>query len=232
MKHKVIQDFQLTTDDKKIIVLKSGTVLVDYTYSTKNKESLTIDKEIIDNNDLFFKSINWKEELNTYLRQNKIPQPAVITKKLVPFIEEMFVINNPEKETPKEFNISNNSTLEIELENKIKKNDLLQVHLQSEIDSINRKEIELNQKEKNLLEKEQFLNQRENEINTKSNELNLIEINLDEREININLKESNLNEYVSKNDISEQINNIINNIKQQGFLTDFVQNAFNQIKFK
>lgn len=91
IKHKVLKDFQLVTEDKKIIVLKAKTVLEGYTYTSKN-ESVLVEKDIIDNNPDFFQVVDWKEELTAYLRQNKIAQPAVLSKKLVPFIQDMFVI--------------------------------------------------------------------------------------------------------------------------------------------
>ena len=190
IKHKVIQDFQLTTDDKKIIVLKSGTVLVDYTYITKNKENLTIDKEIIDNNVLFFKPINWKEELNTYLRQNKIPQPAVITKKLVPFIEEMFDFESKKKdiivdnEVVKEV-ICNKAvidqSLSIELETKIKKLQLKENQLDKEIEEANIKELEASNREKRAHELEIEYNEKNKELELKYKYLELKEIELNEK---------------------------------------------------
>jgi hypothetical protein len=47
LKHKVIQDFQFVTSDKKIIVLKSNSILENYTYLAKgSNEVIKIDKEV------------------------------------------------------------------------------------------------------------------------------------------------------------------------------------------
>ena len=88
IKHKVIKEFQYLSPDKKIFVLKAGTVLEEYNYKVKS-EVIPIDKEIIDNNPEFFEVIDWKAELMSYMKLNKMPQPAQLGKKLIPFIEEM-----------------------------------------------------------------------------------------------------------------------------------------------
>ena len=92
MKHKVLRDFQYLTENKKIIIFKSGTVLNDYTYVSNNL-FINIDKDIIDNNIEYFEILDWKSELVAYLKANKIPQPSVLGKKLQPFIQEMFITN-------------------------------------------------------------------------------------------------------------------------------------------
>ena len=85
IRHKVIQDFQFVSDDKKIFVLKLGSILEEYVFKTKGEE-IPIDRDIIDNNPLYFQIIDWKSELLMYLKLNKIPQPSQISKKLIPFI--------------------------------------------------------------------------------------------------------------------------------------------------
>lgn len=105
-KHKMLKDFQLLTPDKKIFILKTGTILENYVYKTKT-DSIEVDRDIIENNPDYFSIIDWKSELLTYIRSNKLPQPAQLSKKLIPFIEEMFVIGNANKEenTPSDNNI-------------------------------------------------------------------------------------------------------------------------------
>ena len=45
IKHKVIQDFQFVTSDKKIIVLKANSVLENYTYIGKgSSDTLKLEK--------------------------------------------------------------------------------------------------------------------------------------------------------------------------------------------
>ncbi len=88
IKHKVIKEFQYLSPDKKIFILKVGTILEEYIYRVKN-ELIPIDKDIIDNNPEFFEVIDWKAELLTFMRAEKMPQPAQLGKKLIPFFEEM-----------------------------------------------------------------------------------------------------------------------------------------------
>ena len=90
IKHKVIKEFQYLSPDKKIFILTSGTILNEYVYKIKN-ESIPIDKEIIDNNPDFFEIVDWKFELLSYIKSNKLPQPSSLQKKLIPFIEEMIL---------------------------------------------------------------------------------------------------------------------------------------------
>ena len=90
IKHKLLSDYQYLTPDKKIFILKSGTIINNYIYSIKD-ESIPIDKDIIDNNPDFFEVVDYKYELLAYLKSNKIPQPTQMHKKLLPFIEEMIL---------------------------------------------------------------------------------------------------------------------------------------------
>lgn len=96
LKHKVIKDFQYLSPDKKIFTLKAGTIIDEYVFKIKN-ESIDIDKDIIDNNPDFFEIVEWRAELLAYLKANKIPQPAVLSKKLIPFINEMLASVQPSK---------------------------------------------------------------------------------------------------------------------------------------
>ena len=70
LKHKLIKEFQYLGDDKKIIVLKVGTILEEYIYKLKS-ELIPIDKDIVDSNPDFFEIIDWKSELLTYIKSNK-----------------------------------------------------------------------------------------------------------------------------------------------------------------
>lgn len=87
IKHRLLSDYPYITDTKKIINIKSGVILEEYFFKDEN---LLIDKEIVDSNPDFFQIIEWKEELLIWLKKNKIPQPAVLSKKIIPFIDEMF----------------------------------------------------------------------------------------------------------------------------------------------
>jgi hypothetical protein len=90
IKHKVVKEFQYLSPDKKIFILKIGAILEEYIYKVKT-ELIPIDKAIIDNNPEFFEVIDWKAELLTFMRAEKMPQPAQLGKKLIPFFEEMIM---------------------------------------------------------------------------------------------------------------------------------------------
>ena len=170
-KHKVIQDYQFTTNDKKIVILKIGTILENYTYSNKSTlENIKMDKDIIDKNTSFFKQIDWKEELNSFIKTNKIPQPAVLTKKLVPFIEEMFILNNIKsdnnidfekelKSKDKELTDTKNKLIVLETQINEKKNLFYDQELTEKENRLSIKESILNSFEKELLEKQKNISE-------------------------------------------------------------------------
>ena len=139
IKHKVILDFQFVTNDKKIFVLKTGTILEDYKYRVKN-DSINIDKDIVDNNPEFFSVIEWKSELHSYIKLNKLPQPAQLAKKLIPFIEDMILSSISQN---KQIDDSDITRRESEIDRKLK--------------IINNKEEDIKKKEYNLSEKESLL---------------------------------------------------------------------------
>jgi DNA repair exonuclease SbcCD ATPase subunit len=99
IKHKVIKEFQYLSPDKKIFILKVGTILEEYIYKVKT-ELIPIDKAIIDNNPEFFEVIDWKAELLTFMRAEKMPQPAQLGKKLIPFFEDMIMSSIQQQSGP------------------------------------------------------------------------------------------------------------------------------------
>ena len=90
IRHKLLSDYQYVSNDKKIFLIKSGTIINEYNYSLKN-DILPLDREIVDSNPDLFEPIDWKSELLIHLKQNKISPPAQILKKLIPFIEDMIL---------------------------------------------------------------------------------------------------------------------------------------------
>jgi hypothetical protein len=245
-KHKVLKDFQLLTDDKKILILKAKTIIEDYKFKTKT-DFVVVSAEIIKNNPEYFSFIDWKEELQGYLKTNKIPQPAVITKKLVPFIETLMSENiSPvretviEKEVVKEVviekpkivekeviveKIVSDQSLSIELENKIKKLELKEKQLDKEIEETNIKELEFLNKEKAVIEKEKNLNQRETEINSILQSIEQREKNVNEKESYIEYKENNLSAFVARADISAKIGEY----EAKGFDMSFFKSIMGEI---
>ena len=99
IKHKVVKEFQYLSPDKKIFILKVGTILEEYIYKVKT-ELIPIDRAIIDNNPEFFEVIDWKAELLTFMRSEKMPQPAQLGKKLIPFFEEMIMSSIQQQSGP------------------------------------------------------------------------------------------------------------------------------------
>lgn len=168
-KHKVIQDFQFISTDKRIFVLKTGTILEDYVYKTKDSD-IKIDEEIINSNTSYFQMIDWKIELLSFLKINKIPQPAVLSKKLIPFFEEILLSNTTSNIGEIDY-INETKLLRIknaELSNM--ENDLISKNeiLVNKISEISKKEYELNL---SSLESSSKINQLESELIIKTQKM-------------------------------------------------------------
>jgi uncharacterized protein (DUF3084 family) len=186
IKHKVIKEFQYLSPDKKIFILKLGTILEDYIYKVKT-ELIPIDKDIIDNNPDFFIVIDWKAELLTYLKTNKIPQPAVLGKKLFPFMEEFILSSTTQQTGPvldeskwrelddKEFDLTRREKRikekEDDLESRISKVEKRENEYKTDVrlldkreDDIRQRSTELTNKELDFQEKQQTLSERERNI--------------------------------------------------------------------
>lgn len=215
IKHKVLKDFQLVTSDKKIIILKAKSLLIDYKYTTKN-DTVLVEKEVVDNNPDFFSPVDWKEELINCLKQNKIPQPAVVTKKLVPFIEEMFIINENSSNNNNsaqltsaqleelnqreiEFDLKTRKRMaeisekEIEIDTKLRKAELKEKQVQLEVDDFQKREDELIRKEKLFTEKELKLKRIERDLQDKENNLDRTIL---ESNTNLDTKQQEMNDKV------------------------------------
>jgi hypothetical protein len=165
IKHKVIKEFQYLSPDKKIFILKLGTILEEYIYKVKT-DLIPIDKAIIDNNPDFFIVIDWKAELLTYLKSNKMPQPAVLGKKLFPFMEEFILSSTTTQPTTK-----------------------LDDSKSRELDD---KEFDLNRREKRIKEKEDDLENRLSKIEGRENEYKTDVRLLDKREDDIRQRSTEL----------------------------------------
>lgn len=187
IKHKVIKEFQYLSPDKKIFVLKAGTVLEEYNYKVKS-EVIPIDKEIIDNNPEFFEVIDWKAELMSYMKLNKMPQPAQLGKKLIPFIEEM-VLSSIQAAPAGSFAD----------ESKIKEAERKEADLAYREKRIRDKEEEIDIRLKRVEKREadhkedlKSLDKREDELRERSKELTEKALDLDDKMQDINEKERNL----------------------------------------
>jgi hypothetical protein len=214
IKHKVLKDFQLLTEDKKILILKAKTIIEDYKF--KNKlETVSVPVDIIKNNPDYFSFIDWKEELQSYLKVNKIPHPAVITKKLVPFIETMMNQGNStikevivEKEVfiEKPMVVSDD-TLSIELEAKLKKIQLKESQLDKEISETNQKEIEIDSLIKRYDQKEKNLNEEKSKLESKRSEFLKEKEEIEDLKKSLEIKENKLKKIIDKDEVIEIIKN-------------------------
>ena len=246
IKHKVLKDFQLLTDDKKILILKAKTLLEDYKFKNKS-EIVTVPVEIIRNNPDYFAFIDWKEELQSYLKVNKIPQPAVITKKILPFIENLIdemgtktkevivekevIIEKPitvEKEVIVEKQVmvdKPKSKVDSDLESKLKKVDILQNKLQQEIDEANNKEAEYIAKFSQLESKEKTLKKQESDLSAQSNELEIKSDKLSKLENKLNEKLSEYNSLIYKTDVINLCNEFPTDVPEhfRGFFGNSLQ---------
>ena len=90
VKHKLLLDYQHLTSDKKIFMIKTGTILNNYVYQVGSEE-IIIDSDIVNGNPDIFSPVDWKQELHSYIKTNKFPQPKTLAAKLEPFIEEMIL---------------------------------------------------------------------------------------------------------------------------------------------
>lgn len=214
IKHKVLKDFQLLTIDKKIIVLKAGSVIEEYKLITK-ANTLEIEKDIIDNNPEFFQNIDWRQELISYMKIHKIPQPSILGKKIIPFIEEMFVIgsekpvsgdyereyklklkslNDRELDLDKEYRskLKSANDKELDCDIKMQKLERREFELENEINELNRKELDSNNRLSEIRSKEESIRDMEFEIGKKERNMDkdLLESekNLDERQSEMNSK--------------------------------------------
>lgn len=209
IKHKVIKEFQYISSDKKIFILKTGTILNSYIYLVKN-ESILIDRDIIDNNPDFFEVVDWKHELLAHLKSNKIPQPSQVYKKLLPFIDDMILSN------------MNNNIIEVDEE---------------QLKEIERKENELNRRERIIVDKEQEIEIRLNRVEKREqdykNDLLILDktedsireenktliersLDLDQREQGLNERERNFDRSLleSNNNIDDKYKELQNRIDE------------------
>lgn len=193
LKHKLIKEFQYLGDDKKIIVLKVGTILEEYIYKLKS-ELIPIDKDIVDSNPDFFEIVEWKAELLSYLKSNKIPQPAILSKKLYPFMEE-FILNNETNSSKSESTIVVNEDLiskrELDIQRREKRvieneddNDEKLKRIQNREDIYKENIKQLDEKENDLLLRISKITERELNLEDKLREINERERNLENEILN------------------------------------------------
>lgn len=222
IKHKLLSDYQHTTYDKKIFLIKSGTILENYIYKIKGEE-IEVDREIVDANPQYFQPVDWKQELVSYMKSNKIPTPAILSKKLIPFIEEMFVIsqssekssiiddrelrnkikqvNDRESELEREYRFKvkelgeRETELEKEYRTKIKSLFEKESDYETKIDNLSKRESEVQESFEKISSKESEIRKKMNDLREKEESLRDIEFEIGkrERELDKTLLESSKN---------------------------------------
>ena len=187
VKHKVVKEFQYLSPDKKIFILKIGTILEEYNYRVKT-EIIPIDKDIVDNNPEFFEVIDWKVELLSYMRAEKLPQPAQLGKKIIPFIEEMILSsigqNNQQGQVVDEYQIK-----ELERKEKDLNNRESRIRDKEEEIDISLKRVE--KREESYTEDLKLLDKKEDDLRVRSRELTERDLDLQDRLRDFNEKERN-----------------------------------------
>jgi len=171
-KYKVIKEFQFLGDDKKIIILKVGTYIKNYKFG-----DIEIGKDIIDNNPDFFEVVDWKNELLLYMKANKIPQPAVLSKKLYPFVD--MIVSE----------LKYNEVIEVtsddyELVRKERMLKLKEDEIDNRLSRVEKREQDLKEDIKILEKRESILRDENNKLELKENEFNIKTQLLNEKERN------------------------------------------------
>jgi hypothetical protein len=196
IKHKVIKEFQYLSPDKKIFILKVGTILQEYNYTVKS-EIIPIDRDIIDNNPEFFEVVDWKSELLTHMKVNKLPTPAQLHKKIVPFIEEM-VLSSIQQNSGQ-----NSSPVSVVDESKVKELEWKEIDLNNREKRIKDKEEEIDIRLKRVEKREEDhktelkdLDKKEDELRQRSRELTEKQIDLEDKIQDLNEKERNFDRSV------------------------------------
>lgn len=210
IKHKLLSDFQYISPDKKIFIIKAGTVLEAYNYKLKS-DIIPIDKEIVDANPEIFNIIDWKAELLTYIKTNKLPTPAVLTKKLIPFIEEIVLSSTAQNLHP------------VIDETKIKELELKELDLNTRDRRIKDQEDEILIRLSRIEKRENeykadlnTLNNKEDELRAKSRELIEKNLDLDDKLQDLNERERNLDRNIlkSSNEVDSKYKELQDKIDQ------------------
>jgi hypothetical protein len=160
IKHKLLADYQYTTPDKKIFLIKSGTIIEEYLYKLKG-ENIPIDRDIVEANPQLFDPVDWKAELLTFMRSEKMPQPAQLGKKLIPFFEDMIMSSIQHDTVP-----SMDPTLMKDVERR-------ESELNSTKRDIDRRESDLDSRDRRIKDKEDELEIRIKRVEKREDEYKL-----------------------------------------------------------
>jgi myosin heavy subunit len=190
IKHKVVKEFQYLSPDKKIFILKIGTILEEYNYRVKT-EIIPIDKDIIDHNPDFFEVIDWRAELLSYMRSEKMPQPAQLGKKLIPFIEDMILSSMSQNAPQQNGNYVDDFQIR-ELERKEKDLNNRESRIRDKEDEIDIRIKRIEKREDEYKSELRNLDQKEDDLRSRSRGLTERELDLQDKVRELNEKERNL----------------------------------------
>lgn len=179
IKHKVVKEFQYLSEDKKIFVLKAGTIIEEYNYKAKS-ETIAIDSIIIENNPEFFEIVDWKADLLAYIKANKLPTPAVLTKKLIPFFEDIVASSISQSSA-----VAVDDSLVKDLDRRDKKIQEKEDEIEIRLNRLDKRELEYKEDMKSLDKREDSIRERSRELVEKSLDLDDKTQDLNERERNI-----------------------------------------------
>jgi hypothetical protein len=187
IKHKLLSDYQYISPDKKIFLIKSGTIIDEYVYKIKG-ESIQIDREIVEANPQLFSLIDWKTELLSYMRAEKLPQPAQLGKKIIPFIEEMILSsigqNSSQGHVVDEYQIK-------ELERKEKDLNNRELRIKDKEDEIDIRINRVEKREDSYKEDLKSLDKKEDELRERSRLLTEKQLDLEDKIQDLNERERN-----------------------------------------
>jgi hypothetical protein len=188
IKHKLLSDYQYITRDKKIFLIKSGTIIEEYLYKLKG-ENIPIDRDIVEANPQLFENIDWKSELISFMKSEKLPQPAQLGKKLIPFIDEMILSSiqtqHPSGPSMDESKVKELEWKEIDLGNRDKRVKDKEDELDIRIKRVEKRELDHKEDLKSL-------DKKEDELRSKSRELTEKQIDLEDKIQDLNERERNL----------------------------------------
>jgi DNA repair exonuclease SbcCD ATPase subunit len=187
IKHKLIKEFQYLSPDKKIFILKVGTILQEYNYIVKS-EIIPINRDIVDNNPAFFEVVDWKSELLIHMKTNKFPTPTQFHKKLIPFIEEM-VLSSIQQNSGSVSSIDESKIRELEW----KESDL-NIRERRIEDKEEEVDIRVKRVEKRELEHKEelkMLDKKEDELRSRSREITEKQLDLEDKIQDFNERERN-----------------------------------------
>lgn len=189
MKHKVLKDYQHITADKKVVQIKAKSIIEDYKVNIKGDIYL-LDKDIIDNNPDFFFAVDWKADLLDFIKGNKVPSPAIVAKKMIPYIEDNYLSKMKTETTIVEKIIHTDPALKTEVSKRQQLLDEVAATLNTRSNNLDLKESELNQKERLYQEAKSQNDARDKELDLQQKDIAIKKLEVQKLEKILSERES------------------------------------------